>query len=448
MRRILFIILSCLIFPNVTYASIEFIDVVDPDNGSGTDYTSLSAWENSFGIIDLTSADTKVFSGTTTETLSDNVTVYQCRSGVYQSVTGTMTHDTATQALVKSITAGASFEANDRWYTNNTCNSANYFMISDTGDSAIVVAKCRSTAGSADTTAVTIDGFVTSATNYIKVWTDPNESYRHQGKWDTNKFRIIVSSGWRTGTITISDENVRIDGLQINNTGANDNVSGGIIIKSNENNMNINISNNIIRGVTNADINYYSGISVFDNNGSGSIKNWNNIIYDFKTNSIAGAALMDANDFIGATGNPIIYSYNNTAVNTDFGYSQSAEVYITKNSMAYNCTDNYYGTFDATSTNNLSGPGSDADIPATNARNGVTVIFNDEAGDDFHLNTSDLGARDNGTSQVSELNFSNDIDGENRNGAGQGWDVGADEVIHYMGKIRGTVKLKGDVKFR
>jgi len=50
---------------------VEFVSIIDPDNGAGTDYTSLTSWESS-NQVDLTAATTLVFShGGITGTIAD-----------------------------------------------------------------------------------------------------------------------------------------------------------------------------------------------------------------------------------------------------------------------------------------------------------------------------------------------------------------------------------------
>src|SRR3989344_6939524 len=75
----------------------------------------------------------------------------------------------------------------------------------------VAVAKIDGSWTSPDTAAVTISGWTTDATRYIKIYTTP--SARHDGKWNTTKYH-------RTETITVSEEYVRIDGLQSEVTGS------------------------------------------------------------------------------------------------------------------------------------------------------------------------------------------------------------------------------------
>jgi hypothetical protein len=264
----------------------------------------------------------------------------------------------------------------------------------------ISIAKCRSTAGTADTTAVTIDGWTTDATRYIKIWTDPTESYRHNGKWDAGKYRLLAPE-YNTA-ITISESNVLIDGLQIDiQFGSTQGIGMG-------NYSNLKLSNLIIRGVAGA------GIAGIFSDSWTEVKIWNSVIYGFTGGRGISIDGYTANNYI----------YNNTVYNCNIGIYTAAAILI-KNNISYNNTDNYNGTFNAASTNNLSGP-TQTDAPGSNPRNGVTVTFVDEAKDDFHLASNDAGARDYGVSDPGSGLFSDDIDGQTRTGI---WDIGADEYV-------------------
>ena len=60
-----------------------------------------------------------------------------------------------------------------------------------------------------------------------------------------------------------------------------------------------------------------------------------------------------------------------------------------------------------------------------------TFSFVNESGDDFHLTSSDTGARNWGTDLSSDtyLPFSVDIDGQTRPTGANTWDIGADEYV-------------------
>ncbi len=183
------------------------------------------------------------------------------------------------------------------------------------------------------------------------------------------------------------------------------------------------ISNNIVRGIGGAPSKPGRiGINNFDAGVAGSVaKIWNNLVYDFGGGQpdVAGILLDDA-DFTD-------YVYNNTVVDGTQGIAQYNGTVVAKNNLAYNNSDNYNGAFDAASTHNLSGPGTDAQIPTTNKRDGVAVTFVNAGLDDFHLAGGDLGALNQGTNLSADSNLAIflDIDHQNRVPA---WDIGADDA--------------------
>lgn len=276
----------------------------------------------------------------------------------------------------------------------------------------------------ADTSTVYISGWTTDATRYIRVYTpsntatEANRSQRHNGKWSADKYRIEVT----TDGVNVSDDFVRIDGLQIKVTTTND-YEYAITITP-ESGANIQISNNILQGVYSGSSTNGMGLRIgWFASGSRTAKIWNNTIYGF---------INGGSDFFGIqiSSTWTIYAYNNTVYNSYYGiYASGTPTVFAKNNIAYNNTNNWSGSFDSSSTNNLSGPGSDADIPTTNAQNGVSVTFVNTTGgsEDFHLQSTDTGAKNNGTNLSADggLPFSTDIDSQSR--TVDAWDIGADE---------------------
>jgi hypothetical protein len=353
----------------------------------------------------------------------------------------------STHYTVRTDTGGfptASTTDNDKWaiyraYTSlslaeaGTKNTA--IPISFTGGNRDIAANseqwniaCYANGTTADTTEASITGWTTAPTNYIRVYTpyltsEVVTSQRHSGKWDENKYHLAVEDNT---VLSVSEENVWIDGLQVNLTHASEIAQSAVVFCGATGTADYGLSNSIIKG---------PGIGYTDNDGivvadagSGKSEIWNNIVYDFgdsgNSSSQIGIAIYDA-DFTN-------YIYNNTVYNSDNGYYQAAGTIIAKNNIAYNNHDNWNGTFSG--NNNLSGPGTDADIPATNKRDGVTVTFEDSANNDFHLDSSDTGAKNygiilNDSGDDANLYFTTDVDNEARKDVVGSWDIGADENV-------------------
>jgi len=267
------------------------------------------------------------------------------------------------------------------------------------------IAKCRCTGGTTDTATFEIDGWIPSAANYIQIWTDPAESYRHDGFYPIgNKFRLEVTS---LG-ILIVESYVKIFGLAIKGTMSSTNQH---LINNSGVPGDIEIAHCIFTDGGGAE---KTDWAVRLPAASGlTLKIWNNIAYD-----IGGGFRSDSSDSASC------YIYNNTVHNCSFGFRGGSEA-VLKNNIANDCTDNYYGTsFHADSEFNISDTG---DAPGTNPING-SVLFADEDGDDFHLDSDDTVAKDSGVDLSTDpdgyLSFSDDIDGDIRSGT---WDIGADE---------------------
>ncbi len=187
------------------------------------------------------------------------------------------------------------------------------------------IAKCRCTGGTADTTAFTIAGWTdVSETNYIKIWTDPAESYRHAGIYPTgNKYRFEYTGA--SYGIILSEDYIRFEGIAFSH-----NVSSAAYFFSVTSSMaDLRISKCILKdgGGAAASNGYFS----YTVPASGILSGWNNIIYDTAYGFRIGGG--DANS---------VRLYNNTCVDCTRGFRGTAETVLINN-ISVGGTDNFYG---------------------------------------------------------------------------------------------------------
>jgi len=271
----------------------------------------------------------------------------------------------------------------------------------------------------ADTTAVDITGWTTSSSNYIKIYTpyslsEVGSSQRHDGTWDTGKYRLEVASN--SSAISDSANYIRIEGLQVSSTvnaGSDDVIYFGVASAGE-----VWVSKCIIKGVFSGTANNLAGISSYNASASLVVKVWDNILYDF----IFGTAnVMTVYNNTATT-----YAYNNTLQNVYQGFYRDGGTFVVKNNIVQDASNaGYLGTF-VSSDYNISNLTNDAPSPSYRPNQATTVTFADKDNDDFHLDSTDTFAKDQGTDLSDDLNlpFSDDIDTHYR---GSSWDIGADE---------------------
>jgi hypothetical protein len=282
----------------------------------------------------------------------------------------------------------------------------------------IAVAKCRCTGGTADTTTVVIAGWTPGATQYVKIWTDPSEAYRHNGTWQTgNKYRLIVSAGTNSGALEVATPYTRIIGLQVQN-----NEGGGWSSLYQRESENVIIDSCLMFGG-------YNGFSAESIGGSLFLINCIAI-----SNSAAGFSLACGSAFPGTA-----YLYNCVSANNGGGGFvleswSTDEIIIAKNCYSGGNAGADYdnaasGTF--TLTTCRSEDGSLSTTTAAFSTSSGCYFTNVTAGsEDCHIGASSalIGAA---TNLYNDANypFQTDIDGQDRGGAAASWDIGADEYV-------------------
>lgn len=393
----------------------EFTATVKSSTG---DYTSLSAAEAGLQN-DITVATIKVFS------ISANIGVIAAGDNVVGNTslaTGVcvLVNAALNQILIKTI-AVSTFQSGE--VVQKVADATKQVTLSNVGDSPIIGIACYSFQ---DTTAVTINGWTTSATNYIRVYTPSGE--RHDGKRNTSKYRLEVNSGTAdTQVLSINEEYVRVEGLQTQMT-----LSGSPTIYSIGINVilagasDVRIENNIINLVKGANnTQYLSGVEFTNTSASARLKLSNNIVYDW----IAGTVESRGIQFDGGTNGSAIYAHNNTSQNCQIGFSNgvgAGVTFLAKNCGAASCTTGF-------STN----------ITQTTCSSTAPTFVNAGA-DDFHLQSSDTTWKDAGTDLSADANYpiTLDIDGSTRTGT---WDIGADEYVAAGGSTFGPIIKGGSI---
>jgi len=263
---------------------------------------------------------------------------------------------------------------------------------------------------------ISVSGWTTTETDYVKIYTEGEA--RHNGTFSQTAYRVYNDNNVSGPVVTIAEDYVIIDGLQVGTsnitrpgiTGINSDVTLA------DNNL-INISNNIVVG--HANYAYYQyGINGVRPNGNYYI--YNNLIYNLsKASGSTGIRTLNASK---------AFVYSNTAYGGNYGFrgtnGVTAVVLVLKNNVCKNASGEcYHSSYNTTdSTNNLASH----DTPPGLNPIWCNVTFFNENASNFHLSSTDTCARGNGTDLSADpyLKFNYDIDRETRTGT---WDVGADQ---------------------
>jgi len=223
------------------------------------------------------------------------------------------------------------------------------------------------TSGTADTTPVTILGWVTNATYYIDIKT--SSGHRHPGYWDSNKYRIECTDAV---AITATDQDyVYITGLQIARIASD----VGVLVNTVNLYGNIRFQKNIVKFVPQATSQDVFGVyfgRTAAGTGTRTVYIFNNLFLDFNSTSgvLDNVALYVA-DPAASTNQKILYAINNTFVNNEVGFYKAAFNYAyasSANNLFYLNVVDHTGTF--------------YDV-ACNSTNNATLNYTQSGGDDY-----------------------------------------------------------------
>jgi hypothetical protein len=261
--------------------------------------------------------------------------------------------------------------------------------------------------GGADTTNCTIHNYTTDAMHYINIYT--TAAARHAGVWNDSKYRKTTGGGGQL----INEQAINyvsIKGIQFD-------AQGGYAIFIGNSGTNITIAYNIIKNASydsttpGISLNYYGPHFIY-----------NNIIYE------CGKGISSPGQF-AING---IVVFNNTVADCvtagiDFQATQySSPKPLLKNNLVQNSVTNFPNPTGLDPASNYNASSDTTSTGGANDRTSQTFTFKDAANKDYHLASTDAGARNYGVSDPGSGLFSDDIDGETRSGS---WDIGADEYV-------------------
>jgi len=302
------------------------------------------------------------------------------------------------------------------------------------GASPRAVAKIDGTWANADTNGIDIRDWTTDIDNSIKIYT--TNTARHNGKWDLNSYRIEPSN--QDNGLEINHSYVWIDGLQVRATTYLYDYKAGIAvidIFSTGQLEDVKISNNIVKEGNN--LNQHSTGIYLNSSVSSPHYIFNNIVYGFS--GLDGRGI-DSKDDHGVS---LIYIYNNTVASSTIGISTDYGDSILKNNLVYDSVDPFFGTFASGSDYNVtdwaSSTAGELNTPLHDRIN-QTFSFVDEDNYDFHLASTDTGAKGYGVNLASDpwipasAGMTVDIDGSARPSATSSltWDIGADQTARKI----------------
>lgn len=276
----------------------------------------------------------------------------------------------------------------------------------DTANEQMII-HVRATAGTADASKLGIDGWVTSATDYLSIIVD--DDHRAKGKWDATKYRIIASVS-SNAVVEILDPFHRVFGIQAQNT----NTGGYWAFWSRDAGHVIDscVAYNTV-GSSNA---YNGGFATWDNSGTTIFVNCLAMAYGDGYDVRMGGS----------------YYYNCVAINCgDYGFfnEQSYIVLYIKNCYSgANVTDDANsatGTWNITTC--ASSDGTLGDTVACSVSAG-TYFTNVTAGsEDVHIASASSALINDATDLSGDGTwpFTTDMDGVTR----VSWDTGCEEYI-------------------
>lgn len=277
-----------------------------------------------------------------------------------------------------------------------------------------------------DTTPVTIDGWVTTAADYIMITS--NGTARHNGTWNSSKFvSNTTNSGF--GAIYIRENYVRVDGLQFNLTATSTTSRGVGVYTTQSGGSDIRITDCIFR-LTEPSTTCGIGVGTAAS-ANNNITVQNSIFMDFNTTNARGVYGGHSSTF---------RIYNCVMSNNVRGIEQASGTMNVSNTASFDNTDDFLGTMNITHCASDDGDGTSAQTPSD-----WTNEFIDYTSCDYRLKSGSI-LKDNG---ITITSFSDDIIGTTRP-QNAVWDIGVFEygsagTSYYMANTSCDDSWQGNI---
>jgi len=279
-------------------------------------------------------------------------------------------------------------------------------------DTDNIVFHVKSSAGTADTTAVSFDGSTTSAIYNIEVINEDD----HKGKWNAAAYRLQAAN---QNVLQLYDAFITLTGLQVELTSINANYQKVIHIDNLPSGSVTNLDKVIIKSANNGTYRE----RVFGCDSARTVNVYNSVIWNGnRTNASAANSLIHN---AGATLN--LYNVTlSTGYNGLYGSAGTTK--------AINCIfHNLIAVVDTGTWTSSDYNASDLGTTTGGAHDitSATFGFTDSSNGDLHLTSGDAsGCKNGGTDNPASGLYSDDIDGKARVSI---WDIGCDEYIVSSG---------------
>jgi hypothetical protein len=324
-------------------------------------------------------------------------------------------------------TTNAISGANRAYASLNEWEAAEQSVI-NAGDRHIVYCE----GASADTTQTTIDGWTVTDAESLRIIGN-----NHTGRWETAAYRLVLAQTGGTGVIDVLEDNVYVENIQAHNTTTTASANSSVYVLRGAGTY--GIESCIFRGSgTGSGADQRACIDTDSITTNVTVNIYNNVCYDSRRGHYK----------IGGATNANYNFYNNTLVDnygTNMGLS-TANVANIVNSCLDNGGNTDYSVGGVTTLATSNNVTSDATSPDGASYQNKTFTFVDKSNGDLHLASSDTGAMGNGVGPGSDANVpASDIDNDVRSGST--CDCGADEFrvgfTAYRPKPQLNVRHKG-----